>query len=70
VIVRSTAAPERFQGLRLVATPKEQLAEPEKAKKPATLKPEDLARMEHEMQTLQKDFLLIEERYPFGPTRR
>ncbi len=47
----------------VVATPKEQLVEPDKAKKPATLKPEDLARMEHEMQTLQKDFLLIEESY-------
>ncbi len=47
----------------VVATPKEQLVEPDRAKKPGTLKPEDLARMEHEMQTLQKDFLLIEESY-------
>ena len=47
----------------VVATPKEQLAESEKAKKPGGLKAEDLARMEHEMRTLQKDFLLIEESY-------
>jgi hypothetical protein len=46
----------------VVATPKEQLIEPDK-KKAAKLKPEDLAKMEHEMQTVQKDFLLIEEGY-------
>jgi hypothetical protein len=47
----------------VVATPKEQLVEPDKRKKPAGIKPEDLARMEHEMQSLQKDFLLVEDSY-------
>jgi len=46
----------------VIATPKEQLVEVDK-KKGAKLKPEDLAKMEHEMQTVQKDFLLIEESY-------
>jgi hypothetical protein len=52
-----------FAKALFVATPKEQLVEPDQAKKRPTLKPEDLARMEHEMQTVQKDFILIEESY-------
>jgi hypothetical protein len=47
----------------LIATPRELLVDPDKAKKPSGVKAEDLARMEHEMQTCEKDFLLIEETY-------
>jgi hypothetical protein len=45
------------------ATPKEHLAQPEKPKKIPGASVEDLARIEHEMQVVEKDFLLLDETY-------
>ena len=45
----------------VAATPQEQLAEPERAKEIDGLRPEDIARIEREMQTLEGDFRAIEE---------
>jgi hypothetical protein len=47
----------------VVATQKEHLVEPEKPKKIPGVKPDDLARMEHEMRMVEKDFLLLDETY-------
>ncbi|HTR56143.1 MAG TPA: plasmid partitioning protein RepB C-terminal domain-containing protein [Kofleriaceae bacterium] len=48
----------------LVATPKEQLVESERAKQTAAgMKPEDLGRMQSEAQALEKEFLLVQESY-------
>jgi ParB-like chromosome segregation protein Spo0J len=44
-------------------TPPEYLVEQTKVKRPVRPKPEDLARMEVEMQALEKDILLIDESY-------
>ena len=45
----------------LAATPQEQLSEPDKPKQVKGLKPEEIARMEREMETLENDFRAIEE---------
>jgi hypothetical protein len=45
----------------LAATPQNQLLEPEKPKRVRGLRPEDMARMEKEMESLSQDFRLIEE---------
>jgi len=45
------------------ATPKEHLSQPEKPKKIPGASVEDLARIEHEMQVVEKDFLLLDETY-------
>lgn len=45
----------------LAATPQEQLVEKDNPKEVTGLRPEDLARMEREMQVLEKDFLRIED---------
>ncbi len=47
----------------LAATPKSQLAEPEKPKKIKGLNEEQMARMEGEMENLQREYRLIEETY-------
>ncbi len=47
----------------LAATPKDQLAEPDKPKKIAGLDEEQMARMESEMESLQREYRLIEENY-------
>ena len=47
----------------VVATPKDHLAQPEKPKKIPGASAEDLARIEHEMQVVEKDFLLLDETY-------
>ena len=47
----------------LAATPKEQLAEPEKPKSIGGVSAEALARMEQEMDHLQRDYRLIEDGY-------
>ncbi len=47
----------------VIATKKDLLVEPERAKQAPGVKPEDLARMESEMQSLEKEFLLAEESY-------
>lgn len=49
----------------LAATPKSQLSEPEKPKKIKGLNEEQMARMEGEMENLQREYRLIEESY--GP---
>ena len=43
------------------ATPQEQLADPEKAKEIKGIKPEDMARMEKELDVLGRDFKMIEQ---------
>jgi hypothetical protein len=45
----------------LAATKPEELADPEKRKKLAGMSPEDLARMEHEMEKLRRDYRAVEE---------
>ena len=45
----------------LAATPQEQLIDPEKPKDVRGLTPEDVSRMEREMESLSQDFRLIEE---------
>ncbi|GJL85313.1 MAG: chromosome partitioning protein ParB [Micavibrio sp.] len=47
----------------LAATPKNQLADPEKPKKVKGLSDEQMVRMENEMANLQREFQLIEENY-------
>ena len=47
----------------MMTTPKEQLVNPESVKKLPGVKPEDLARMEHEMRIQEKDFRMIDETY-------
>ena len=47
----------------LAATPQDQLVNPEKPKKVTGLSPEQMARMEAEMQSLQREYELIEESY-------
>jgi hypothetical protein len=45
----------------LAATPKDQLLEPEKPKEIRGLSPEDMSRMEREMEHLSRDLRVIEE---------
>ena len=45
----------------IAATPPEQLVEPEQPKEIDGLRPDDVARIEREMQSIEKDFKLIEE---------
>ncbi len=47
----------------IMTTDKEYLVDPENPKKIPGVKPEDLARMEHEVRVLEKDFLALEESY-------
>ena len=47
----------------LAATPKEQLAEPEKPKSISGVSAEAIARMEQEMDHLQRDYRLVEDSY-------
>ena len=47
----------------MMTTPKEQLVNPESVKKLPGVKPEDLARIEHEMRIQEKDFRMIDETY-------
>ncbi len=47
----------------LLATPKDQLVAPDKPKITGKLSAEELARMEHEMETLERDFKGIEDSY-------
>ena len=46
-----------------VATPQDQLQEPEKPKKADGVSASGIAKMEREMQALEKDFRLVEESY-------
>lgn len=47
----------------VMATEEKQLVDGKKEKKAPGVKPEDLARMEQEMRSVEKDFLLLEETY-------
>jgi ParB-like chromosome segregation protein Spo0J len=47
----------------VMTTAKEQLADPENPKKIPGVKPEDLARIEHEMRVQEKDFRMLDETY-------
>ena len=47
----------------MVGTSKDQLVDPEKGNRIPGVKPEDLARLEHEMQVQERDFKLIDESY-------
>jgi hypothetical protein len=47
----------------IMTTVRSQLVDPESPKKIPGVKPEDLARMEHEIRILEKDFLAVEESY-------
>ena len=46
-----------------LATPKEQLTDPETPKRVPGMSPEDIAKMEYEMEGLERDFKAIEETY-------
>lgn len=47
----------------VMTTPKEQLSKPDNPKKIPGIKPEDLARIEHEMRVQEKDFRMLDETY-------
>ncbi len=47
----------------VMTTTKKQLTDPESPKKIPGIKPEDLARIEHEMQVQEKDFRMLDETY-------
>ncbi len=47
----------------VMTTAKEQLVDPESPKKIPGIKPEDLARIEHEMRVQEKDFRMLDETY-------
>ena len=47
----------------VMTTPKDQLVDPENPRKIPGVKPEDLARLEHEMRVQEKDFRLLDETY-------
>jgi hypothetical protein len=47
----------------VVRTPKDQLVEPDSPHLIPGLKPEDLARMEHEVQAQERDFRMLDETY-------
>lgn len=47
----------------VMTTPKDQLVDPESPKKIPGVKPEDLARIEHEMRVQEKDFRVLDETY-------
>lgn len=47
----------------LVTTPREQLTHPDNPKKIPGVKPDDLARIEHEMRIQEKDFRMLDETY-------
>lgn len=47
----------------VMTTPKEQLLHPENPKKIPGIKPDDLARIEHEMRIQEKDFRMLDETY-------
>jgi ParB-like chromosome segregation protein Spo0J len=47
----------------ILGTPKDQLVNPEEPKKKAGLSVEDIARMENEMESLQRDFKAVEDTY-------
>jgi hypothetical protein len=47
----------------VMTTAKEQLVDPESTKKIPGVKPEDLARIEHEMRVQEKDFRMLDETY-------
>jgi hypothetical protein len=47
----------------VMTTAKEQLVDPESPKKIPGVKPEDLARIEHEMRVQEKDFRMLDETY-------
>ena len=52
-----------YAAILFAATPPEQLLEPEKPKEIRGLRPEDMDRMEKEMEKLSEDFRMIEETY-------
>ena len=52
-----------FAQVLLAATPQDQLTEPSKPKKIKGLSDEEISRMEGEMESLQREYLLIEENY-------
>lgn len=47
----------------MMTTPKDQFIHPERPKKTPGIKPEDLARIEHEMRVQEKDFRMLDESY-------
>jgi len=47
----------------VLTTPKDQLVDPESPRKIPGIKPEDLARLEHETRVQEKDFRLLDETY-------
>jgi hypothetical protein len=52
-----------YMAALLVGTPKDQLTNPEKPKVPKGMSAEEIARMEHEMDSLHRDFKAFEESY-------
>jgi len=52
-----------YAQMLLTTTPKEKLLDPDKDKKVAGIKPEDIARMEREMGQLEKDFRIYRDAY-------
>lgn len=63
VMVSSGTYTSTYARALVMTTPAEQLVNPENPKKLPGIKPEDLARLEHEMQVQEKDFRMLDETY-------
>ncbi|MFZ4779835.1 MAG: plasmid partitioning protein RepB C-terminal domain-containing protein [Terrimicrobiaceae bacterium] len=63
MMIRSNTYTKPYAEALLAGTPKDQLLNPEQPKKIVGLKPEDVARMEAEMEIIERDFKLAENNY-------
>jgi len=63
IMVASGTYSATYSRALVMTTPKEQLVAPEKAKRLPGIKPDDLARMEHEMRMQEQDFRMLDETY-------
>jgi len=63
IMVASGTYSATYARALVMTTPKEQLLAPERVKKIPGIKPDDLARMEHEMRVQEQDFRMLDETY-------
>ncbi len=63
LMIAANRCTENYAKALLAATPQEQLVNPEKPKRIAGVTAETIARMEREMETLQRDYRMVEDGY-------
>ena len=63
MMVNSNTYTKGYAEALFMGTPKDQLVNPDTPKKVTGMLPEDIAKMEHEMEALERDFKAIEESY-------